>query len=354
MKKYHLNFVNANGSMKSIEEVAGQLKKQLGGLSEAERIAALNAIFGSDAQRAASVLMNEGTAGIKKYIDATKKKGSAQELANARMKGTAGAIEAMRGSLETAGIALGESLLPTVAKLAAKAAELANTFAKWFNSLDADAKKSVLIFAAIIAAVGPLLVAIGQVVTAVGAIKAAFVGLKVASATSAAASAGALKTVLLPAIALVVAAFAGFAFGKYVLAEIPAVKEAMVNLGDWLSKQEWFNDLIGVKTAKVGGAWKGAAPKGDGVAELVRPYAPMANRAVKRVKGYATGGVATGPTSGYLAMLHGTELITPLGGASSRSRATERPLEVRVYLDGRELSRGLGMTALQTARSGVR
>jgi hypothetical protein len=33
--------------------------------------------------------------------------------------------------------------------------------------------------------------------------------------------------------------------------------------------------------------------------------------------GFASGGIASGPSSGYLAMLHGTEIVTPVRGASS-------------------------------------
>jgi TP901 family phage tail tape measure protein len=118
MKSLGLNFVNANGSFKSIAEIAGQLHDKMGKLSQAERTRAMSAIFGSDATRAATVLMKDGAKGIEGYIKATKDQNAAQDMAKARMKGTAGAIENLKGSIETAQIMIGQVLAPVVQTLA--------------------------------------------------------------------------------------------------------------------------------------------------------------------------------------------------------------------------------------------
>ena len=116
MKDLGLNFVNSDGTFKSITEVAGQLQSKLAKLSPAARDAALSTIFGSDASRAATVLYKEGAKGIEGYIKATNDQGAAQRVAEARMSGTAGAIERMKGSAETAKLALGQALAPATAK----------------------------------------------------------------------------------------------------------------------------------------------------------------------------------------------------------------------------------------------
>ena len=118
MKKYGLNFVDAKGNIDGVTTVAQKLKDHLGPLSEAQRTQALATIFGSDSARAASVLMDQGAKGIKKYIDATKDQSAAQKLAAANMSGTAGALDRLGGAVETAKLALGEALAPTVRKLA--------------------------------------------------------------------------------------------------------------------------------------------------------------------------------------------------------------------------------------------
>lgn len=101
MKELGLEFTNADGSFKSITDISGQLQKSLGGLSESAKTDTLNTLFGSDASRAASVLMEEGSKGIGKYIKATKDKKAADRAAEAGMKGLSGAIERVKGAWET-------------------------------------------------------------------------------------------------------------------------------------------------------------------------------------------------------------------------------------------------------------
>lgn len=113
-----LDFVNADGSFKSLANISQQLHDKLGPLTQAQRTQALTTIFGSDASRAASVLMNQGAKGIEKYIRATQDQGAAQKMANAAMHGTAGAMERLRGSVETAELALGKALAPTIREVA--------------------------------------------------------------------------------------------------------------------------------------------------------------------------------------------------------------------------------------------
>jgi len=118
MKKLGLNFVNADGSIKSITDVAQQLHDKLGPLSEAQRTQALNTIFGSDASRAATVLMKQGADGIGKYIKATKDKNAAEKMSKAAMSGTSGALEQLSGAFETMQLALGQALAPVIVTVA--------------------------------------------------------------------------------------------------------------------------------------------------------------------------------------------------------------------------------------------
>jgi TP901 family phage tail tape measure protein len=118
MKELGLNFVDAHGNFKSITNIAQQLHDKLGKLSEAQRVQALNTLFGSDASRAASVLMKQGADGLAKYIKATKDQNAAQNMAKAAMGGTAGALERLKGSVETAELKIGQALAPAVQTLA--------------------------------------------------------------------------------------------------------------------------------------------------------------------------------------------------------------------------------------------
>lgn len=115
MKDYGLKFTDANGNFKSALQIADNLKEGLGDLSAEERAAALNTIFGSDARRAATILTREGAEGLAEYIKATSDQGAAEEMAQANMEGTAGAIERLKGAWETAKLEFGKSIAPVAA-----------------------------------------------------------------------------------------------------------------------------------------------------------------------------------------------------------------------------------------------
>jgi TP901 family phage tail tape measure protein len=139
MENLGLHFTDANGQFLPLADIAEQLQKQMGGLSDAERTAALNTIFGTDARRAALALMHQGRRGIEEFTAATSETGTAAELAAARMDGTAGAIERMKGSLETAGLSIGETVAPAVVGLADGIGTLADGFTKLSDPVKAAA-----------------------------------------------------------------------------------------------------------------------------------------------------------------------------------------------------------------------
>lgn len=142
MRNLGLKFTDAQGKFLPITNVAEQLRKKLGNLTDEQKSQALTTIFGSDATRAATVLLKEGAAGIGKYIAATKDQNAANEVAAARMSGTAGAIENFKGSIETAKIQLGQFLAPTVQAGLAKLTVLVNGVGPTFTRLGAAIKSS--------------------------------------------------------------------------------------------------------------------------------------------------------------------------------------------------------------------
>lgn len=169
MKKLGLNFVNANGEFVSIAEVAGQLQTKMAGLSEAQRASALQTIFGSDAVRAANILYQGGAAGIEKYTEAARDKQAAEKLSESATKGVGGAIEQMKGALETLSLEVFEVMAPYVVE-AANA--LQGLFAQ-FSKLSPEMKKMIVVGAGIASALGPVLVVVGSVVSAIGSIAGA-------------------------------------------------------------------------------------------------------------------------------------------------------------------------------------
>lgn len=149
MQDLGLKFTDAKGQFLPIASIADQLKAKLGGMSQAQRAAALETIFGADAARAASILMRSGGEGVKKYTKATTDLGAAQRLAKANTSGQAGALERMRGSVETAAIAVGESLSPAVVAIAGHVEKAANKFGELPGTLQTVTVGALVMAAAI-------------------------------------------------------------------------------------------------------------------------------------------------------------------------------------------------------------
>jgi TP901 family phage tail tape measure protein len=107
MKQLGINAYDAQGKFVGIIGLAAQLQDKLGGLTQAQRDAALAQIFGTDAMRAANVLYKTGAAGLQNYIEAVDDSGAAAETARKKMDNLAGDIERLKGSLETMAISAG-------------------------------------------------------------------------------------------------------------------------------------------------------------------------------------------------------------------------------------------------------
>lgn len=163
MDELGVSFVNQDGSIKPLNEVIGILQKEMAGMGDAAKTAYLKAMFGVEGMRAASILLDQGTKGWTDLSSAINKSGVAQDMANARMSGTAGALEQMRGSIDTAMLAIGNALAPTVVTLAKEIQGLTNAFL----ALDPGIQQTIVAVGAVAAAIGPLLMLTGGVFTGI-------------------------------------------------------------------------------------------------------------------------------------------------------------------------------------------
>lgn len=206
-----INTRDSQGNLLGASEMAEELQNKLGGLSPAARDAALQTIFGSDAMRAATVMMNSGAEGLTSYIAATNDQEAAQRLANSQMGEGALAIEEMKGSLETAAITIGTVLAPIITRVVEFITELVNKF----SSLPEGIQIAIVAFGAVIAVLGPLLMIVGQVMVGVSTLSLAF------------------STAAIP-IGAIVGVIAGV---------IAAITAAIAVIKNWGAITEWFKEL---------------------------------------------------------------------------------------------------------------
>lgn len=234
MARLGLNFFDADGKMISIAETSRVLRDRLGDLSDKQRNAALGVLFGTDAIRAANIVYREGPAGIRKYVRATEQRGAAEKMANAQMEGLPGAIERLKGSLETAALAAGHALAPAIETVGGVIEDLANAF----TELDPEMQTIIVSFLALVAIAGPLLMAIGFMIPGILALGTAF-------------------TFLTGPVGLSIMAFVALAVGLYLAYKY--VKP--------------FHDAIDFMVDALGGA-------ANAIAFVVRAFSPMAAVAI--------------------------------------------------------------------------
>ena len=248
---------DSSGTLLGASEIAEELQDKLGGLDSASRDAALSTIFGSDAMRAATVMMNSGTEGLQKYIDAANDQEAAQRLANSQMSDGSRAIEELKGSLETAAIQIGDTLAPIVQKVA----ELITALVNKFSALPEGVQQVIVVVGILVAALGPLLMVIGQISLGISA---------VAGTLSKLSGIGGVVTDLIGGIKTAVTGLLGIITAHPVIAAITAIIVTLVAL---YNKFEWFRDGVNgiLKAIKDGffAAW-------DGIVEFFTETIPNA------------------------------------------------------------------------------
>lgn len=171
-KKGTSDFYDANGSIKSMSEIAELLKTKLANLTDEQRQMALKTMFGTDAIRAANILYKEGADGITHMVEAMNKIKSA-DVAAQKLDNVKGRILLLKGTLETAAIAIGNSLLPAIDKVVAviqKAVDAFNNLSPKMQSFITIGAVVSAAFLGIVTAIGVALAIIGTAVSGFGAL----------------------------------------------------------------------------------------------------------------------------------------------------------------------------------------
>lgn len=169
MEELGISAYDSQGNFVGLAEFAGVLQGALSNLSVEQQNAAMKTIFGADAVRAASVLFQEGEAGVRQWTEAVDDQGYAAEQAAIRMDNLKGDVEGLMGSLETALIGVGEGANGPLRSLVQAADDAVDSF----NDLPDPVKQATLLITGGgglallgVAAMGKMAVATNDAVTA--------------------------------------------------------------------------------------------------------------------------------------------------------------------------------------------
>lgn len=146
-------FFDASGKAKDLAGVAQVLQDHLKGLTDQEKVHALNVIFGNRAVSSAAILAKEGAAGFKAMHDQVNQT-TALDVMNKRLDNLSGALKIFKSSIETAFIRTGTAAQKPLT-------DMVRTLTKWVNAFASLSPHTQEVIAKIVLWTGTILVAVG-------------------------------------------------------------------------------------------------------------------------------------------------------------------------------------------------
>lgn len=167
MEELGIEVTNSDGSMKSLKEIMDILRSSFSTLTEAEQANAAATIFGKEAMSGMLAIINSSESDYNNLADAIgNASGRADEMAETMMDNLSGAIEELKGAIESLMIKLGTALTPVIRDIA----ELITKVVEKLNTLSDEEIQQIVKIAAIVAAIGPVLVIVGKVISIIGTV----------------------------------------------------------------------------------------------------------------------------------------------------------------------------------------
>lgn len=170
-------FFDATGKIKSMSDIAGILQGALAGMSNEQKAATLQILFGTQGMQAAAIVAAQGSAGFDAVSASMDKMGGTAVAAAQRNSGLVGSLNQLQGSFETIQITVGNLLLPYLTQLADSATVLLNRFL----SLDPATQNTIIVMVGVAGAVAGLVSAFILLGPALASVGPAFGALAIAA-----------------------------------------------------------------------------------------------------------------------------------------------------------------------------
>ncbi len=169
---YNKAIQNEDGSLKSFSETIEFLRKNLNGLSDAEKTAAVTQIFGAQASAGVLAILKTSDKDYAKLTNAINNcDGTTQKMADTMQDNLSGQLTILKSQLQELAISFGEVLLPKIKALVSWVQGVVDKL----NKLSPQARGMIAVVSLIVALIGPLLIVFG---TLIGMVGSAFVNFK--------------------------------------------------------------------------------------------------------------------------------------------------------------------------------
>lgn len=156
---------NADGSMRSLNDILTDSRKAFAGLSESEKIAAAESLVGKNAMSGFLALMNAAPSDIDSMRSALDNaNGAAKDMAKVMQDNLPGQIEELKSQLEELAISIGDALMPIIRSIVSHI----QAFVDKLNSMDEGTRNTIIQIGLFVAALGPALIVVGKFVSGIG------------------------------------------------------------------------------------------------------------------------------------------------------------------------------------------
>jgi len=113
LDKLGISIADTEGNMRPFNDIMGDMRSSMKGLSQEQRQQAIASIFGQEAMSGMLAILNTSTEDFEEYTQSLKNAdGAAKEMANMKMDSLGGQIEYLKSAIAGAKIELGEKLAP--------------------------------------------------------------------------------------------------------------------------------------------------------------------------------------------------------------------------------------------------
>jgi len=198
MDKLGLRLFDVEGNFIGLKETIRQINSATANYTSQQKAATLQTIFGAQAYQEISVLLERGADAFGSYTESITGTSKASEIAKVQSKGFNFAVKGLQSAFEGLQIAIaGSGLIDFATDIANSLASLLRRL----SQLNPTVLKAITIFAAFVAAIGPVLLALGSLGAAIPVISGGLTALATLSFPAVIAGLKSMTVAALPLIA---------------------------------------------------------------------------------------------------------------------------------------------------------
>ena len=153
---------DANGNFRDMSDIVADVQKATEGMTEAEKLNALQSTFTADSIKAMGILVNGTEGDLESFTNELyNSEGAAKSMAEALNNNLKGDITKLKSAFGELQLQIADRLTPVLRTLAQGLTNVIN----WFNNLSPAAQNVIMAIVGIAAAIGPMLLLVSKVMT---------------------------------------------------------------------------------------------------------------------------------------------------------------------------------------------